>query len=294
MENIELKNRFEEYDRQVDEIVKNTNKNMVVLAKLLYEIKKEELWRAGGYKSFSEYVESKKELAKSYASELVRTYELGLMEEIEKENLSWHKIHIILPALKENPQKKDEIIELAKTTSLKELKKEILLYRKEKVKTEKASLTITGTLEEIQFIQKSLSDLAKIEGKTEIEVLIEILREFCGRNGNNEILKDIHKKSRQFSDMFISKFERYFGSRYMFQGVKDKLLCDRLVKHFSLEELEKAMDVFFTLTPQDGRWWNSWTIGVFYKVINDLIVKTKQKSEREKIREKYRKVMEEN
>jgi len=293
MDNMNKLDNFVRADKEVDEIIKETGKNMIRLAKVLYYIKDKELWKDGGFGSFSDYVETKKELGKSYASQLVHTCELGLTDKIEQNTISWHKAYAVIPVLKKLPQEKQkEVIELAETTPLKELKDELIVQGYYKQSPDKDipeySISFQGSKEEIEFVRKATEEISVAEGITKIEVIVNCIQLYYetekGDNAEKKN-KEVNKLSRKFSDIFLEKHQQYKKTKYMFKGVKDKKLCDKLVATFTLQELEKAVDKFFKMTGK-GKWWRDYNLGAFYASVNSLV------GEDVKVPDKYDKIME--
>ena len=293
MDDLNKLDSFVRADKEVDNIIKEAGKNMVRLAKVLYEIKSKELWKEGGYKDFTYYVETKKELGKSYASQLVHICELGLLPKVEAGEIGWNKAYTIIPVLKRLPQdKREEVIELAETTPLKELRNELIVQGYYKEKTDSgipvSSISFEGNKEEIEFIKKATEEISLAKGITKTEAIIECLEMYYETEKGDVVVEKngkINKLSRQFSDMFLEKHLQYRKAKYLFRGARDKKLCDKLVATFTLQELEKAVDKFFTKRGE-GKWWKDYNLGAFYTAVNSLV------GEDVKIPDKYDAIME--
>jgi len=293
MEEMNKLDSFTRADKEVDILIKEAGNNMIRLAKVLYYIKEKELWKDGGFSSFSDYVETKKEISKGYAYRLGDICHLQLTDEIEKGKINWNKAYMIAPVLKKLPQeKRKEVIELAETTPLKELKDELIVQGYYKQSPDKDipeySISFQGSKEEIEFVRKATEKISVAEGITKIEVIVNCIQLYYetekGDNAEKKN-KEVNKLSRKFSDIFLEKHQQYKKTNYMFKGVKDKKLCDKLVATFTLQELEKAVDKFFKMTGK-GKWWRDYNLGAFYASVNSLV------GEDVKVPDKYDKIME--
>jgi len=156
----------------------------------------------------------------------------------------------------------------------KELKSELVLYRKQKPHemVESATFTVRSSAPAIKLIKKGLKEIIRLEKKDIANVLVDLIQERLDSEGkaikSNEA--EINRLSRQFVDMFCQKHQEYRRSKYMVFQVKNKKLCNTLVGTFNLPELEKALDRFFTIKGK-RKWWNNYSISVFYTAINDLV-----------------------
>ena len=158
------------------------------------------------------------------------------------------------------------------------------------VKTEKEysiSISLTGTPEETQYIEKVISKLAKLKNKTETEILRDIINFYLTQN-NIQIevkLYEIIIKAEKLMDLFSQKYQKHFNSKYFISDkVKEKELCMELVGQYSLEELDEALDEFFKIDEKLGKWWKVYSITTFYKSINFLMGRVN-----DPIRRKYKK-----
>ena len=293
MEEMNKLDSFTRADKEVDILIKEAGNNMIRLAKVLYYIKEKELWKDGGFSSFSDYVETKKEISKSYASRLVDICQLQLSDKIEQNKIGWNKAYTVIPVLKKLPEeKRKEVIELAEETPLDKLKDELIIqgYYKEKVDSgiPVYSISFEGNKEEIEFVRKATEEISVAEGITKIEVIVNCIQLYYetekGDNAEKKN-KEVNKLSRKFSDIFLEKHQQYKKTKYMFKGVKDKKLCDKLVATFTLQELEKAVDKFFKMTGK-GKWWRDYNLGAFYASVNSLV------GEDVKVPDKYDSIME--
>jgi hypothetical protein len=159
------------------------------------------------------------------------------------------------------------------------------------VKTEKEysiSISLTGTPEEAQYIEKVISKLAKLENKTGTEILRDYINSQLAKNNiQTEIeLKERIIKAEKLMDLFNQKHQKYKNSKYfILNRVKEKESCMELVGQYSLEELNEALDVFFEIDEKLGKWWNVYSITTFYMSINLLMEKVN-----DPIRRKYKKL----
>ena len=259
----------------------------------LKQIRDNQAHKLDGYKDFKEFLEAN-DTSEQTAYSLIRiieTFQLTDYNALESFPISWNRAQKILPIIKSNPNKKSEIIEIAKEVkSDKELIQELAIYRKQKphqtVETEK--YIIVSVPADIQLIREGLQKLSQLEGKTEIEVLIDLIQERLQRDKNQikEQEQKINKQAKTFADLFCEKYKKYYQSKYMFQGAKDMQLVKKITQNFTLEELEKALDKFFTAKGKDKWWKGAPTIGIFYSSINDWT------SEEVKQKDKYDSIME--
>ena len=259
----------------------------------LKQIKDTKAYIEDGCKDFNEFI-TREKIGKSTAYSLigiVEYFQLSESNALDSFDLSFHRAQKILPVVKSNPKKKDEIIELARTIeSEKELMEELRIYRKQPAhKTiEIEKYVITSIPEDIKLIREGLQRLAQVENKTEVEILIDLIQERLQRDKNQikEQEQKINKQAKTFADLFCEKYKKYYQSKYMFQGAKDMQLVKKITQNFTMEELEKALDKFFTAKGKDKWWKGAPTIGIFYSSINDWT------SEEVKQKDKYDSIME--
>ena len=162
------------------------------------------------------------------------------------------------------------------------------------VKTEKEysiSISLTGTPEEAQYIEKVISKLAKLENKTGTEILRDYINSQLAQN-NIQIEIELEEriiKAEKLMDLFNQKYQKYKNTKYFsLKRVEEKKLCMELVGQYSLEELDEALDVFFEIYVNEGKWWNVYSITTFYMSINLLMEKANNP-----IRRKYRELRKE-
>ncbi|MCK4956296.1 MAG: hypothetical protein KAS49_01585 [Candidatus Cloacimonetes bacterium] len=124
---------------------KNMEENFVTLGHLLSEIKRNNLFKFKGYKTFKEFVENEYNFSGSFANKLVSNYnvfiyEFGVDEKTAKE-IGLDKLNMIKPMLKEASQ--EEAIDWIRkaeevpTAELREEIKEIRDLKKEQERTMK-------------------------------------------------------------------------------------------------------------------------------------------------------------
>ena len=246
----------------------------------LKQIRDNQAHKLDGYKDFKEFLEAN-DTSEQTAYSLIRiieTFQLTDYNALESFPISWNRAQKILPIIKSNPNKKSEIIEIAKEVkSDKELIQELAIYRKQKphqtVETEK--YIIISVPADIQLIREGLQKLSQLEGKTEIEVLIDLIQERLEKQGKAVEKKDkeLNKQAKTFADLFCQKFQKYCGCKYMFQGAKDMQLVKKIMQHFSLEQLDKALNKFFTAKGNDKWWRGAPSIGIFYASIHDWVAR---------------------
>ena len=191
---------------------------------------------------------------------------------------------------------------MAQDTPFSELDEELIMYRKDKIKT--FSYSFRGTEDEVELVREEIQKLAEEEDKSEIEIIICListksikdlsistkdLKTNTKTNTNTKDLntktslknkkkkvdvqdiQDIIDKARDFNDLFCDKYLEYRKSKYMFQKAKDMQLSKKMAKVFTRQELSESLDKFFQ---EKKRWWgNKFSVGVFFSCVNDYMGK---------------------
>jgi len=285
---VEVKD-YEGLKRVIMESKDRVSQEFQVMGMALLEISEKELYK-GEYEDFKSFCDGE---GLSYSTskklkDIVKTFK------IQKGNmlpLSWGRTQKILPAVRENPKKRDEIIEMAENTPFSKLDDELILYRKEKIKT--FSYSFRGTEDEVELVREEIQKLAEEEDKSEIEIIICLLtistKDLKTNTKTNTKTKDLNTKTslknkkkkvdvqdvidkaRDFNDLFCDKHLEYRKSKYLFKGAKDMQLSKKMAKVFTRQELSESLDKFFQ---EKKRWWgNKFSVGVFFSCVNDYMGK---------------------
>ena len=273
--------------------------NFLTMGMALSEIHNGKLY-VGEYETFDSFLEGEN-LPRSSSYQLIQIIK---MFGLKKSNaldfpLAWATTQKIIPAVKENPKKRDEIIEMAENTPFSKLDDELILYRKERIKT--FSYSFRGTQDEVDLVREEIQKMAEEEDKSEIEIIICListksikdlsistkdLKTNTKTNTNTKDLntktslknkkkkvdvQDVIDKARDFNDLFCDKHLEYRKSKYLFKGAKDMQLSKKMAKVFTRQELSESLDKFFQ---EKKRWWgNKFSVGVFFSCVNDYMGK---------------------
>ena len=272
-----VKGDFQKWDREVDTCIKTGNDTMLKLGEALHHIKKEKLYEPD-YESFTAYIETKKEISKSYASRLVDICQLGIAENIKKKEIGWNKAYKILPVMKHlSKEKREEVIELAEETPTSKISDELIVhgYKKGADKPEEVSITIGGvTKAEKAVIMEALKDISTTTGKTQGEIIVEWALEHQPTKKeaekNHIKTKDSNKKAIAFRDLFFDTYQEQRSKKYLWRGAKDMKLAKAIVGVYSQKELAEMLDKFFATTGKE-KWWKGYSLGVFYTAIDEFI-----------------------
>ncbi len=226
--------------------------------------------------TFKEFLQGE-DIPESTAYQLIRIVEtFSLTVETAKTfPLSWKKAQLLTPVVKKSPKKKNSLIAFAESHTTKELQEELKVERGQVVDVK--TLTLSGGEGEIELLTKGLEKISSVTGKTTIDVVIDLVKKEL-KSRKVEIrhqATEVGMKSREFSDLFCSKYQEHLGTKYMYRGVVDAQLCKKIVQTFTLEELQKGLTQFFTTKGKD-KWWNGYTLGVFFSVVNDMVSRSKK------------------
>ena len=289
---VEVKD-YEGLKRVIMESKDNITQNGWRMGISLREVHDNKLF-VGEYETFNDFLEGEN-LSRSSCYQLmqiVKTFQ------IKKSDMSDFPLSIgratkILSAVKENPKKKDEIVEMAENTPFSKLDDELILYRKDKIKT--FSYSFRGTEDEVELVREEIQKLAEEEDKSEIEILICLISTYKHKDSTKDLktntntksntntntdlknkkkkvdVQDVIGKARDFNDLFCEKHLEYRKSKYLFKGAKDMQLSKKMAKVFTRQELSESLDKFFQ---EKKRWWgNKFSVGVFFSCVNDYMGK---------------------
>lgn len=260
---------------EIGKIKREFIKNFLVIGWNLKQIKDKELYKVE-YQTFKEFIEAENiPTTTAYQTiRIIEAYAIKTPEQLTDFPLPWNRAQMILPALEKtkSDKKREEVIEMAKTTTMAELKEEVKAIRHKATDTVlKAKYSIIGLPEEINLIAEGLETMATGKKVSVIEVLLDMVKGCIEKAGGKtkEEVADLNLKARTLGNMFSEAHEKYRKAKYLFQGAKDSLLCKKLVQTYSLEELQNAIEKFFTAKK---RWWgNRYTVGTFFSALNELV-----------------------
>jgi len=139
---------------EVEKFKRRLQDDFVAFGELLSDIKRSGVFKVKGYKSFKEFIEKEYNLAGSFASKLIDTYEIYVeefdMDEQSIKEIGFDRLNMIKPLVKDTDITVAESwIEEAKTLSTPELR--------EKIKDEKERVKAPESLKDIftkQFIER--------------------------------------------------------------------------------------------------------------------------------------------
>ena len=124
---------------EVEKFISKLQENFVAFGELLSHIKRAGVFKARGYKTFKEFIEKEHNLASSFASKLIDTYELYMeeldMDEESMKEIGFDRLNMIKPFVKDTDINIAESwIEEAKNLTTPDLREKI---KDEKEKTKK-------------------------------------------------------------------------------------------------------------------------------------------------------------
>jgi len=160
MESFDLKKATpdEKFD-EVENYIASIQDIFISFGELLSNIKRTEAYKAKGYKSLKELLEKEYNLAGSFASKLIDTYDLFCeemdLDEFDYKSIGFDRLNMIKPLVKNNDiQEAESWIENAKQLDTATLREKV---KEAKVKTEKRE-----SLKDIfikQFVEKMITHL---------------------------------------------------------------------------------------------------------------------------------------
>jgi hypothetical protein len=144
----------EKFD-QVEKFKQRLQESFVAFGELLSEIKRAGLYKVKGYKTFKEFIEKEYNLAGSFASKLIDTYELYMeefdMDEESVKDIGFDRLNMIKPFVKDTDiHVAESWIEEAKVSPTPELR--------EKIKEEKEKLKKPDSAKDI-FIKQHIEKM---------------------------------------------------------------------------------------------------------------------------------------
>ncbi len=148
----------EEKVNNILKLKKALEENFLTLGQLLSELKRTQIFKRKGFKTYKEFVESEFNFSNSFASKLISTYQLYIRElDLDAENveeIGLDKLNILKPIVKDcELDETEKWIERSKEMTTSELREEIKLIRDEKKESEK-------TMKDIfieQYLERMLS-----------------------------------------------------------------------------------------------------------------------------------------
>jgi len=144
----------EEKFLEVEKFKRRLQDDFVAFGELLSDIKRSGAFKVKGYKTFKEFIECEYNLAGSFASKLIDTFEIYVeefdLDEMSIKEIGFDRLNMIKPLVKDTELSIAESwIEDAKTLSTPELR--------EKIKDEKEKIKAPESLKDIftkQFIER--------------------------------------------------------------------------------------------------------------------------------------------
>jgi len=163
--------KFEKWDDDIREKVKEGNLCSLVISQRLAQINEEnnkssgEFLRDKGYKDMTAYILSIKEYSKSYCFELMGIAKAGLIEEVKNGELSLHQAGKIAPLiLGRHADLREEIIQIAKSAQARDLSDALKPYREEAhLPIHPANITLHCADDQQKIILEMLDILIKVK-----------------------------------------------------------------------------------------------------------------------------------
>ncbi len=271
-ENNGLQAKYEVLKKEIQGSKDAAKQHFLLMGLDLKEIKDKKMYE-GEYKTFDDFLGGE-DLSKSSSYQLIQIVEtFGIsLENLKKFPLSWGRAQKILPAVRQKPQRREEIIEMAKETPYSKLGDELKLYKKNKPAVETSRLVIAGLKKEINYIDQGLKELSERLEKSRVDVLVDLVGTALKdkKMQPKEDVKELNKRAVGFGSMFSDAHKEYRKEKYLHKGGKDMILSKKLVDTYSDTTLARAISNFFK-TPKNKRWWgNKFSIGVFYAQVGEI------------------------
>ena len=187
----------EEKFNSIRNLKSRIEENFLQLGQILLEIKKSKLYKMKGYKGFKNFVENEYQMVNSFASKLIRVYEMFVnemdMDEQSLLNIGFDKLNLIRPVMKksEDNQEKEEWVNKAENLATPDLREDIKDFREKKKEQEK---TIKDVV--VEQYKDRITGALGCSGKN----LNFKLALYFKDKDLNEISKIIKQRERQFKD----------------------------------------------------------------------------------------------